>query len=64
MIFSKTLNKFKLKHSAIEKEAAAIIEAVQKWKHYRYLTGQRFPLITDQESVSYMLKHSGKIKKR
>ena len=46
----------------IEKEAATIIEAIRKWKHY--LTGRRFSLITDQKFVSYMFntKHSGKIK--
>ena len=61
--FSITLNRSELKHSTIEKEAAAIIEAVRKWKHY--LTDRRFSLITDQKSVSYMFntKHSGKIKK-
>ena len=34
-----SINWSELKHSAIEKEAAAIIKAVWKWKHY--LTGQR-----------------------
>ena len=60
--FFRTLNRSELKHSTIEKEAAAIIEAVRKWKHY--LTGRRFSLITDQTSVSYMFntKHNGKIK--
>ena len=45
--FSRTLNRSELKHSMIEKEAATIIEAIWKWKHY--LTGQRFSLITDQK---------------
>ena len=60
--FSRTLNRSELKHSTIEKEAAAIIEVAWKWKHY--LTGRRFSLRTDQKSVSYMFntKHSGKIK--
>ena len=60
--FSRTLNGPKLKHSAIEKEAAAIVEAVRKWKHY--LTGKHFKLITDQKSVAYMFdtKHHSKIK--
>ena len=51
-----------LKHSSVEKEVSAIIEAVQKWRHY--LTGRHFTLITDQKSVPYMFntKHSGKIK--
>ena len=50
--FSRTLSKTEKKHSAVEKEAAAIAEAVRKWKHY--LTGKHFTLITDQRSVSYM----------
>ena len=60
--FFRTLNRSELKHSTIDKEASAIIEALLKWKHY--LTGRRFSLITDQKSVSYLFntKHSGKIK--
>ena len=60
--FSRVLNASELKHSAVEKEASAIIEAVRKWKHN--LTGRHFTLITDQKSVSYMFntKHHGKIK--
>ena len=59
---SRTLSKTEQKHSAVEKEAAAIVEAVRKWKHY--LTGKHSTLITDQHSVSYMLdsKHRSKIK--
>ena len=34
--FSRTLSKTEQKHSAVEKEAAAIVEAVRKWKHYPY----------------------------
>ena len=61
--FSRTLTKAESKHSAVEKEAAAIIESVRKWKHY--LSGnKKFTLITDQRSVAYMFdsKHKGKIK--
>jgi len=60
--YSRMLHGSELKHSAVEKEASAIIEAVRKWKHY--LTGRHFTLITDQKSVSYMFdkKHHGKIK--
>ena len=56
------LNASELKHSAVEKEASAIIEGFRKWKHY--LTGRHFTLITDQKSVSYMFntKHHSKIK--
>ena len=43
--FSRTLNKSELKHTSVEKEAAAIVEAVRKWRHY--LTGKHFALITD-----------------
>ena len=62
--FSRTLSKAESKHSAVEKEAAAIIESVRKWKHY--LSGnKKFTLITDQRSVAYMFdsKHKGKKKK-
>ena len=31
----------------MEKEAAAIVESIRKWKHY--LTGKHFILITDQQ---------------
>ena len=58
--FSRTLNRSELKHSTIEKEAAAIVEAVRKWKHY--LTGRRFSLITDQKSISYTVEKLKTIK--
>ena len=50
--FSRTLTGPELKYSLVEKEAAAIVEAVCKWKHY--LTGKHFKLITDQKSIAYM----------
>ena len=50
--FSRTLSKSQHHHPAIEKEACAIVEAVQKWRHYLY--GRHFKLITDQRSVSFM----------
>ena len=31
--FSRTLNKSELKHASVEKEVAAIVEAVRKWRH-------------------------------
>ena len=45
-----------------ETEAAAIVEAICKWKHY--LTGKHFKLITVQKFVAYMFdtKHHSKIK--
>ena len=49
---SRTLNEGERKHSAVEKEAYAIVEAVRKWRHY--LAGQHFTLITDQKSVTFM----------
>lgn len=60
--FSRTLNDCEKKHSAIEKEAYAIVEALRKWKHY--LLGRHFQIITDQKSVSFMFdnKQPGKIK--
>ncbi len=54
--FSRTFQGPETRHSAIEKEAQAIIETVRHWKHY--LTGRHFTLKTDQRSVSYMFdKH-------
>ena len=50
--FSRTLSKIEQNHSAVEKEAAAIIETVCNCKDY--LTGIHFTLITDQRSVFYM----------
>ena len=32
--FSRTLNQTEQKHSAVEKEAYAIIEAIRKWRHF------------------------------
>jgi hypothetical protein len=60
--FSRTLQPHERRHSSVEKEAAAIVEACRKWRHY--LTGRNFLLITDQQAVSFMFdpqKH-GKIK--
>jgi hypothetical protein len=60
--FSRTLQQQERKHPAVEKEAAAIVEAVRKWRHY--LAGRHFRLITDQQAVSFMFncKINGKIK--
>lgn len=60
--FSRTLTSSEKRHSAVEKEASAIVEAIRKWRFV--LHGKRFTLITDQKSVAFMLdvKHSGKIK--
>lgn len=60
--FSKTLSHSEQNHSAVEKEALAIVEALKKWRHF--LIGRHFKLITDQRSVSFMFdtKHSSKIK--
>ena len=59
---SKTLSNSELHHSAVEKEAHAIIEAVRKW--YHILVGKPFTLVTDQRSVSYIFnkEHSNTIK--
>lgn len=50
--FSRTLSHSELRHSSVEKEAHAIVEAVRKWRHY--LLGNHFQLITDQRSVAFM----------
>ncbi|XP_026315169.1 uncharacterized protein K02A2.6-like [Hyposmocoma kahamanoa] len=60
--FSRMLNKSEHNHSAIEKEAYAIVESLKKWRHF--LIGKPFRLITDQRSVSFMFnnKLTSKIK--
>ena len=60
--FSRTLQPSEIKHSAVEKEAQAIVESVRYWRHF--LTGSHFTLKTDQKSVSFMFnkQHQGKIK--
>ena len=60
--FSRTLSKSERRHTTIEKEAYAIVEALRKWRHY--LIDRHFYLITDQKSVSFMFnpKTSSEIK--
>ena len=60
--FSRTLTSSEKNHSAVEKEAYAIVEAIRKWRHY--LLGRHFKLITDQRSVAFVFdgKHKGKVK--
>ena len=50
--FSRTLTASERNHSTVEKEACAIVEALQKWRHY--LIGRLFTLATDSKSVSFM----------
>ena len=50
--FSRTLSKSERKHSSVEKEAYAIVEALRHWRHF--LLGRNFKLITDQRSVAFM----------
>ena len=60
--FSRTLSTSERNHSAVEKEAYAIVEALRRWKHF--LLGRQFKLITDQRSVAFMFdgKQMGKVK--
>ena len=59
---ARTFSTTEQKHSSVEKEAYAVIEALRKWKHL--LIGRHFNLVTDQRSVSFILdlKHRSKIK--
>ena len=59
---SRTLQGSERRHSAVEKEAYSIVEALRKWHHF--LEGQHFTLVTDQKSVAFMfdIKHQSKIK--
>ena len=57
--FSRKLKTNEMHHSAIEKEACALVEATRKWRHY--LMGRKFLAITDQQAVSYIFsKNRGK----
>ena len=60
--FSRTLNTSERKHTSIEKEAYAIVEALKKWRHF--LVGRHFRIVTDQQAVSFIFnnKRVGKIK--
>ena len=50
--FSRTLQPHERKHPSIEKEAAAIVEACRRWRHY--LCSKKFKLLTDQQAVSFI----------
>jgi len=59
---SRSLSASEQRHSAVEKEAYAVVEALRKWRDL--LIGKHFTLGTDQKSVSFMLdaRHANKIK--
>ena len=60
--FSRTLSHTERKHSAVEKEAQAIVEALKKWRHF--LIGNHFILVTDQRSLAFVFDNNctGKVK--
>ena len=60
--FSRTLQESEKKHSAVEKEAQAVVEAVRHWRHY--LSCRHFTIRTDQRSVTFLFdkQHKSKIK--
>ena len=57
---SRTFSSNESRYSIVEKEAAAIIDAVRKWSHL--LHGRKFTLVTDQKAVSFML-HPKRLRK-
>jgi len=59
---SRTSSPSEQRHTAVEKEAYAVVEALRKWRNL--LIGKHFTLVTDQKSVSFMLdaRHANKIK--
>ena len=59
---SRTHTKSERRYSAIEKEATAIIEAVQKWGDF--LHARAFTLVTNQQSIAFMLDSEKEAKKK
>lgn len=57
---SRMLQGSELLYPAVEKEATAIIEATRKWKDL--LQRQHFELVTDQQSVAFMLDNRRRTK--
>lgn len=53
---SRTLNDTELKYSTTEKEALAIVWAVQKYKPYLY--GRKFTLVTDHKPLIFIKSSS------
>ncbi|KRX94491.1 Retrovirus-related Pol polyprotein from transposon 17.6 [Trichinella pseudospiralis] len=54
--YSRMLSNSEQRHSSVEEEACAIVEANRKWRHY--LPGHHFHLITDKRSVAFMFNNS------
>lgn len=54
--FSRTLSQPERSHSAVEREAAAIVESVRKWRDL--LLGRKFTILTDQQAAAYMFNMS------
>ena len=59
--FSRTLSPHEIIYPSVEKEALSVIEAVRHWRYL--LATQKFTLITDQRSVSFMFNTNTKSKK-
>ena len=59
---ARTFSRTEQRHSALEKEASAVVKALRKWKCL--LLGKHLTLITDQSIVSFMhdVRHASKIK--
>ena len=60
--FSRSLTDREQLQPSVEREAAAIVESVRKWRNF--LVGWKFKIVTDQQAVSFMfnLNHTSKIK--
>ena len=59
---SRTLSGSEMHHSSVEKEAAAVMDAIRRW--YHLLVHKQFTIVTDQRSVAFMFnkKHPNNIK--
>jgi hypothetical protein len=61
VFFSRSLNDSERRHSSVEKEVYAIVEALRKWRHY--LIDTYFTLVTDQRFVAFMFDNKAYCKK-
>ena len=59
--FSRTLSPHEVIYPSVEKEALSVIEAIRHWRYL--LANQKFTIITDQRSISFIFNTNTKSRK-